>query len=130
MVSFITSRQLKGLIENQRKDFQVVDLRREDFARDHIINAWHVPVTAQITKKQLNQLIKDLSDGFSDSEFVKVIFHCTGSKNRGPKVAVKFETYLQEEDITSKFESCILVGGFYAWETHCRESNLKLIASG
>ncbi|CAI4858352.1 AKR_collapsed_G0057890.mRNA.1.CDS.1 [Saccharomyces cerevisiae] len=58
MVSFITSRQLKGLIENQRKDFQVVDLRREDFTRDHITNAWHVPVTAQITEKQLNQLIK------------------------------------------------------------------------
>lgn len=130
MVSFITSRKLKGLIENQRKDFQVVDLRREDFARDHIINAWHVPVTTQITEKQLSQLTKGLLDGFSDSEFVKVIFHCTGSKNRGPKVAVKFETYLQEQGITSKFESCILVGGFYAWETLCREINLKLIASG
>ena len=88
MVSFITSRQLKGLIENQRKDFQVVDLRREDFAR-MITNAWHVPVTAQITEKQLNQLIKGLSDTFSSSQFVKVIFHCTGSKNRGPKVAAK-----------------------------------------
>ncbi|CAI4860237.1 ABA_G0057880.mRNA.1.CDS.1 [Saccharomyces cerevisiae] len=85
MVSFITSRQLKGLIENQRKDFQVVDLRREDFARGHITNAWHVPVTAQITEKQLNQLIKGLSDTFSSSQFVKVIFHCTGSKNRGTK---------------------------------------------
>lgn len=114
--------ELSRIISDNSEQLQVIDLRVEDFEAGHIRGAWHIPVRKCITDEQLETLLKNLQNAFPNELSVAVVFHCTASKNRGPRTKEKFEQYCETLGLGRKFRAVVLTGGFYAWEEYCKKS--------
>ena len=90
--------------------------------RDSIKGAWQVPVRKDITDEQLGSLLTKLQNAFPNEIPVTVVFHCTASKNRGPRTKQRFEQYCEALGVSRKFRAFVLTGGYYAWEEYCKLS--------
>ncbi|KAJ3105756.1 hypothetical protein HDU97_007576 [Phlyctochytrium planicorne] len=89
-------------------DFQVVDVRGDDFEGGHIPGAKNIPA---------HELLDNM-DAYADDlkKPRKLIFHCALSQVRGPKAANAYNAYLREIAATSDQEVLILRGGFTTWQ--------------
>ncbi|GAA5884262.1 hypothetical protein JCM6882_002200 [Rhodosporidiobolus microsporus] len=82
---YINHDELAALIKSSGpdgsgKDYQIVDVRDEDFEGGNIPGAIHAPSDAR-TDASVQKLVEQLTD------VPRVIFHCSLSQVRGPKTA-------------------------------------------
>ncbi|KAJ3288316.1 hypothetical protein HDU79_004962 [Rhizoclosmatium sp. JEL0117] len=97
---------LAAWIQDQRKDFLVVDVRgNSDFAEGHVKGAENIPVD------QIEQDAKAFESRLTSPK--KLIFHCQLSQVRGPKAA---NAYLEGVGAAEGQEVYVLKGGFTGWE--------------
>lgn len=115
-VKTIDPEELFAWIIEERNDYQVVDLRRDDFSAGHVKGSWNYPVQGEMTNTAMNDLVARLLDSFSCRQVTKVIFHCTGSKNRGPRVAAQFDHHCLLNGLEQMMEGYVLVGGYDKWK--------------
>lgn len=112
----VSSDELLALIMDHRKSlisdptaeakFLVIDVRRTDFEDSFIVGAVNLP--AQSFHQTLPSLLPILS------RYDIVIFHCSSSNGRGPRVASYYQDFLSERGIT-KSKAGVLVGGVKEW---------------
>lgn len=123
MVKPITSEELYSRITGGVPNFVVVDLRREDFHEGHIKGAWNVPVTGQVTEGDLKCLLEKLDKykQLHNLDSMDVIFHCSSSKNRGPRVAERFAEDIRSKKLDEVYQSGVLVNGFTGWSLLCEQ---------
>lgn len=123
----IDPQQVFEWIMEERNDFQIVDLRREDFAKGHIKNSWNYPVQRDITDSAMENLITRLRNNFNSEHVIKVIFHCTSSKNRGPRTAIQFNRCCHLNGLEKKMEGCLLAGGYNKWKDLFENAEISTI---
>lgn len=116
-VKEITAQQLYDRFTKEDPTFVVVDLRREDYSQGHIKGAWNVPVTGQMTEEDLSTLLEELNNYTQqkNTSQLDVIFHCSSSKNRGPRVANQFSAFIGQNKCETTYQSCVLVNGYTGW---------------
>lgn len=120
----ICSEDLYHWMATNQENFIVIDLRIEDYLKGHIRQAYNIPTRGQLTQENLTKLVDTLSCKFTNNRnIIKVIFHCSASRNRGPRVANQFHEYCQRNNLTFKYQSCVLVNGFVGWEAYCQKHN-------
>lgn len=124
-VTHITAEELNKWFVKGGNNFVIVDLRREDYLKGHIKGSWNVPVTGQMTEADLHILMKRLENyrHLKEITTLNIIFHCSSSKNRGPRVAKQFATYLAQEGETGNYQSTVLVNGYTGWKQECDKNN-------
>lgn len=123
----IESQEVFNWIMEKRNDFQIVDLRREDFPKGHIKNSWNYPVQGEMTNITMDNLVARLLTSFNCEDATKVIFHCTSSKNRGPRTAIQFNRYCTLNGLEKKMEGYVLVGGYNKWKDLFEHAKMSTI---
>ena len=116
-VKEVSAEGLYDQFTNDDSTFVVVDLRREDYSQGHIKGAWNVPVTGQMTEDDLSTLLEKLNNYTQQKNIsqLDVIFHCSSSKNRGPRVANQFSAFIDQNKCYTTYQSCVLVNGYTGW---------------
>ncbi|KAJ5647629.1 arsenate reductase (Arc2) [Penicillium lividum] len=97
---------LKWLQEG-RKDFILVDLRRSDFEGGTIRGSLNLP--AQTLYPSLPTLYTALAGG----NVKQVLWYCGSSGGRGTRAAAWFADYLENQD--TDLQSLVLEGGIKGW---------------
>ncbi|KAJ3100539.1 hypothetical protein HDU96_010301 [Phlyctochytrium bullatum] len=89
-------------------DYQIVDVRGDDFEGGHIRGAKNIPAHEIVdnTEAYLEELAKPK----------KLVFHCALSQVRGPKSANTYLRTLQEKGAELNQEVLVLQGGFTTWQ--------------
>ncbi|KAI8848135.1 Rhodanese-like domain-containing protein [Chytridium lagenaria] len=89
-------------------DYQIIDVRGDDFAGGHIIGARNIRAV---------EFLENLDKYHSEvSQCKKLIFHCVSSRGRGPRCANAYMSYLNEKEEELRPEVLVLKGGFRAWQ--------------
>ncbi|KAI8850982.1 Rhodanese-like domain-containing protein [Chytridium lagenaria] len=89
-------------------DYQIVDVRDEDFNGGHILGAKNIPAHELLedTAKYAPELAKPK----------KLIFHCALSQVRGPKSANGYLAHLRNSGAGLDQEVLVLKGGFTTFQ--------------
>eukprot|EP00928_Gymnodinium_smaydae_P025242 TRINITY_DN20179_c0_g1_i1.p1 TRINITY_DN20179_c0_g1~~TRINITY_DN20179_c0_g1_i1.p1 ORF type:complete len:549 (-),score=109.28 TRINITY_DN20179_c0_g1_i1:159-1805(-) len=95
-----------------REDLQVIDVRDEDFVREHVAGARNIPHRIFASKVQA------LCDELAHSGKT-IVFHCNLSQQRGPWCAQLFATCLRDKFDGFNCKVALLTGGFQAWRRAC-----------
>jgi rhodanese-related sulfurtransferase len=104
-VTRISSLNLRELILNANKKFQVVDVRDDDFSVGKIVGAINVPSSVFEDK------LEELSSNLLKQQKKNVIFHCHYSQVRGPSCANSFKRFVDEK-YPETFNVLVLQGGW------------------
>ncbi|CCC66862.1 hypothetical protein NCAS_0A03040 [Naumovozyma castellii] len=133
LVTLISAKDLYEWCTLSKRDFVIIDLRVDDFNKGHIKGAWNFPTIGQFKDEDLIRLatqLDSISKNFDCTHRTKVIFHCSSSRGRGPRVALQFKNYCDQNGCQDKYESCVLVLGFNGWISLCeKENNFDLISN-
>lgn len=126
----LSAQQIYNCIKEEKHDFQLVDLRREDFAKGHIVNSWNYPVCGVIADLAMESLVTNLLNCFPSVDLVRVVFLCGGSRNRGPNTALQFNRYCSLHGLKNKMEGYVLVGGYKGWKDRFQLEDPSMISGG
>lgn len=95
---------------DQGANFAVVDVRDSDFAGGHIRGCWHYPANEFPSK------LAEIRLRLEEKEVENVVFHCALSQVRGPKAALLFLRFLEDQpDDHINVNVYVLEGGFTRW---------------
>eukprot|EP00928_Gymnodinium_smaydae_P028555 TRINITY_DN21742_c0_g1_i2.p1 TRINITY_DN21742_c0_g1~~TRINITY_DN21742_c0_g1_i2.p1 ORF type:complete len:176 (-),score=17.68 TRINITY_DN21742_c0_g1_i2:69-533(-) len=92
-----------------REEWQIIDVRDEDFQGGHIPGARHCP--SQAFARNVDYLAQEFA-----SSGKTLVFHCMFSQSRGPGCARLFLRHLDEHYAERSCKVMILEGGFAGWE--------------
>ncbi|ETW80153.1 hypothetical protein HETIRDRAFT_322938, partial [Heterobasidion irregulare TC 32-1] len=92
--------------DKTRKDFAVIDVRRNDHAGGHVRSSYQCP--AQTFYDDLPEFYQRFK------EVEKVVFYCGSSNGRGPRCAGWYRKHLMAVG-NAKSQAYILEGGIKAW---------------
>ncbi|GJD03293.1 arsenate reductase [Colletotrichum higginsianum] len=100
--------QLAAGNDTARRDFLLVDVRRNDFEGGTIATSINLPAQSLYqTRPIIHQLCKQAG-------IKRVIFYCGSSNGRGPRSANWLQDYFDEVGETG-IQSVILKGGIKGW---------------
>ncbi|KAI9218747.1 Rhodanese-like domain-containing protein [Blastocladiella britannica] len=88
------------------RDYQVVDVRDDDFAGGNIPGAVNVPSHTLSDPTVFDSIVRSLAG------VKRIVFHCALSQQRGPKAAMRMAAPLQ----LGGSDVYVLVGGFSRWQ--------------
>ncbi|KAJ5948490.1 hypothetical protein N7454_001797, partial [Penicillium verhagenii] len=91
-----------------RKNFVLVDLRRNDFEGGTIRGSLNLPA------QSLFPSLPSLHSAISGGKVKQVIWYCGSSGGRGTRAAAWFADYLEQEHDT-ELKSLVLEGGIKGW---------------
>eukprot|EP01080_Neovahlkampfia_damariscottae_P004453 gene4453-7828_t len=97
---------LKQLILNQKPNFQIIDVRDDDYDFGKIVGAKNFPSCT------FDETLEELTSFLKNNEKKKIVFHCFFSQARGPRCAQIFHEYINSKEPNHKFEILILEGGW------------------
>ncbi len=106
MAEFIEPAELARLLDHQRDQLLIVDVREGDYTYGKIPGSIHMP------RGTLN--VADLVEYAVGKS--TVIFHCYYSQTRGPSAAREFLEFLSTQSPSWRaVRVCVLEGGFKRW---------------
>jgi rhodanese-related sulfurtransferase len=109
-VTRISTLNLREIILNASKKFQVVDVRDDDYAVGKIVGSINVPSSIFEDK------LEELSSNLLKQQKKNVIFHCYYSQVRGPTCANTFKRFVDEK-YPDEFNVLVLQGGWDAFQS-------------
>lgn len=102
--------QHKAAGEDAQKDFQLVDVRLNEWEGGTITTSINLPAQSFYQAREMVYMLS------KQAGVKKVVFYCGSCGTRGPKCAGWFQEYLNSVGET-EMKALILKGGFKGWKT-------------
>lgn len=103
----------QGYTTTFHEEFQVVDVRGQDYIGGHIVGGWHIPYKELSHDSAAMDSLKKRLMGAAGN--INVVFHCAQSQQRGPSAALKLLRSL-DADEKKRITVWVLRGGFNHWQ--------------
>ena len=97
---------LRQMILNQKTNFQIIDVRDDDFSIGKIFGSKNFPSI------DFDEKLEDLTKFLLKNEKKQLIFHCYYSQARGPRCAQTFQEFVDDKYPNNKFQIFVLEGGW------------------
>ncbi|KAE9388267.1 S-adenosyl-L-methionine-dependent methyltransferase, partial [Gymnopus androsaceus JB14] len=106
-VGNISVSEVISLLQSDKTEYAVIDVRRDDHAGGHVKGSFQHP--AQTFYDELPAFFEKYS------AMKQVIFYCQRSTGRGTRCAKWYQDYLEEHRTGSASQVLIMTGGIRAW---------------